>query len=114
MFAPFGSSEEDRSAQWHPEPQFRGTFQILSSCLVTIGLCVWTAVHLNVPEHDHKKKLWPSRQFWRKTGWLILGVFAPELVSRIAEVDEAPNSNQIFRWPGPRTSSTERLAESMH
>jgi len=82
MFTPFGTAEEDRSVGWHPEPNFRGTFQILSTCLITIGLCVWTAVHLNVPEYDkHKKKAWPSRQFWRKVGWLVIDVFAPELVS---------------------------------
>lgn len=38
-------------------------------------LCIWTAVHLNLPEH--KKE---NQQFYRKIGWLILGLLAPELV----------------------------------
>ncbi|KAF1355436.1 hypothetical protein BDV97DRAFT_345548 [Delphinella strobiligena] len=38
------------SAVWHPEPDYRGTFGILSLCLTTMFLCIWTAVHLNIPE----------------------------------------------------------------
>jgi len=61
---------------WKPEPLTRGTFSILSSCLTTMFLCVWTAVHLNVPEY--KKE---SQQFWRKVKWLVIALFAPEVVS---------------------------------
>lgn len=38
-------------------------------------LCVWTAVHLNVPEHG---KL--EAQFWRKVGWMFIALLAPEAV----------------------------------
>lgn len=53
-----------------------------------MGLCVWTAVHLNVPELERegtKKYLFP-RQTWRKVKWLLMGLFAPELVSWTAFV----------------------------
>ena len=60
---------------WHPEATQRGTFGILSSCLITMSLCIWTAVHLNLPEH--KKE---SQQVYRKALWLALGLFAPEVV----------------------------------
>ncbi|KAK3345005.1 hypothetical protein B0H65DRAFT_573650, partial [Neurospora tetraspora] len=37
--------------RWVTEPDIRGTFSILSTCIVTLVLCVWTAIHLNVPGH---------------------------------------------------------------
>jgi hypothetical protein len=78
MFSPFGSIEksENLPAAWHPEPQFRGTYGILSSCLITLGLCIWTAVHLNLPEQSKAKA-----QVWRKTKWLFIALLAPEIVS---------------------------------
>jgi len=61
---------------WRPEPTYRGTYSILSSCLITMTLCIWTAVHLNLPEHGKA-----TRQTWRKLWWLTIGLFAPELVA---------------------------------
>jgi hypothetical protein len=75
MWEPFGNTTALPPTQWHPEPQFRGTFSILSSCLITMSLCIWTSLHLNVPEHrkEHLQK-------YRKLGWMVLGLLAPELV----------------------------------
>jgi len=61
---------------WVPEPLVRGTFSILLSCLFTLVLCVWTAVHLNIPAY--KKE---TEQKWRKMKWLVIALFAPEMVS---------------------------------
>ena len=36
------------TVSWQPEPHVRGTSQILASCLLTLSLCVWNALHLNV------------------------------------------------------------------
>ena len=44
MFTPFGNI----TASWRPEPKYRGTYSILSSYLITMALCVWSAVHLNL------------------------------------------------------------------
>lgn len=63
-------------ARWMPEPGERGTYSILSTCLITLGLCVWTAIHLNIPAHG--EKWW--QQTWRKFGWMMLGFLAPEMV----------------------------------
>ena len=61
---------------WKPSPTTRGTFDILTTCAITMLLCVWTAVHLNVS---------PPGTFWkpmlRKVGWLVLALLAPELVA---------------------------------
>jgi hypothetical protein len=75
MFSPYGSESDNYTSAWRSEPRDRGTFSILSTCLITLCLCVWTAVHLNVPEHERL-----SLQWLRKVGWLAMGVFAPEMV----------------------------------
>ena len=71
----FGNSSEVNDAAWRPEPLHRGTYSILSTCTITLALCVWTAIHLNIPAH---RGYWS--QVLRKVGWMILGFLAPELV----------------------------------
>jgi hypothetical protein len=77
MFAPFGTPTTNLSAAWHPEPRGRGTFSVLSACLTTMILCVWTAVHLNIPDHNGGTR----QKFLRKPGWLLLALLAPEVVA---------------------------------
>lgn len=64
---------------WKPNPNSRGTFNILTTCLITLLLCVWTAVHLNISPPG---SFW--RPFLRKVGWLILALLAPEVVAYTA------------------------------
>jgi hypothetical protein len=89
MFAPFGKIPPNSTAQWQPEPQVRGTFSIVSTCLLTMLLCVWTAVHLNIPAYKKPVKgCWRQiisyfkfgSQFYIQIGWLVTALFAPELV----------------------------------
>lgn len=61
---------------WKPSPNTRGTFDILSTCIITMLLCVWTAVHLNVSPPG---SVWVPRL--RKVGWLILALLAPEMIA---------------------------------
>ncbi|KAJ7183884.1 hypothetical protein C8R46DRAFT_1068093 [Mycena filopes] len=61
---------------WQDEPNTRGTYSLVSSCIFTLGLCVWTAIHLNVPEQAPG-----ARQFFRKLTWLAVGLLAPEVVT---------------------------------
>ena len=75
----FGNSSSAQPVNWQEEPNTRGTSSIISTCLITLSLCVWTALHLNIPEHPHK-----TGQIWQKIGWLILGLLAPELIVYIA------------------------------
>ena len=73
----FGNTTDGFS--WIPNPEKRGSSDILQGCLITIGLCVWTAVHLNIPE-DGDPRFLLSYQTWRKCGWVFLGLFAPEML----------------------------------
>ena len=54
----------------------RGTFSIVSSCLLTLSLCVYTAVHLNVPQHGDLE----LRGWLRTARWVLFGILAPELI----------------------------------
>lgn len=60
---------------WVPEPQVRGTFSILQTCLLTLVACIYTALHLNVP---------PKTGFWNtlstKGIWVLMALLAPEVV----------------------------------
>ncbi|KAK3316821.1 hypothetical protein B0H66DRAFT_306120 [Apodospora peruviana] len=78
MWSPLGDEPLD-AASWRPEPPGRGTWSILSTCLITLSLCIWTVSHLNIPEHGKRGK-----QVWRKTIWLLLGLVAPETIAWIA------------------------------
>lgn len=76
MFSILGDGVANSTARWRSEPNVRGTFSILSSCLITLDLGAWSALHLNVPESGKA-----NQQFWVKTRWLLCSVFAPEMVS---------------------------------
>ncbi|KAF5353604.1 hypothetical protein D9758_013759 [Tetrapyrgos nigripes] len=65
----------------YPDPDFRGTYGLVSDCVTTLSLCVWTAVHLDVPTVVFKGGLWT---FYRKGKWVLLGMLAPELLLFIA------------------------------
>ena len=65
---------------WVDDPNGRGTFTIVSSCVLTLSLCVYTAIHLNV-RHYRTTEL----QSWIETAkWVVFGILAPELVVFVA------------------------------
>jgi hypothetical protein len=62
--------------RWVPDPRTRGTFGLFIGCVTTLVLCVWTSLHLNVPQKYESL----AHRLTHKLGWMLLGVFAPELV----------------------------------
>ena len=60
-----------------PDPPGRGTIQLLTTCLVTLLLCIWTAIHLNILPKT-KRTRWG--RFKAKLKWAALALFAPEIV----------------------------------
>ena len=60
---------------WKPEPTFRGTFSIFTSCLSTLTICVWSALHLDVQKGKSRKM-----RYLTKAGWLLIGILCPELL----------------------------------
>lgn len=63
------------SVPWVNSPSVRGTTDILRSCILTLLACVYTSIHLNVPDHSS----W-SNTLWSKIRWLLLALFLPEFV----------------------------------
>ena len=64
------------TAGWVSDPYDRGTFSLIVSCLLTLSLCVWSAIHLNVPPPNRTRlKVWA-----RTLQWVMIGIFGPELV----------------------------------
>lgn len=65
---------------WVADPDGRGTFTILSSCVLTLSLCVYAAIHLNVRPCGQTEL-----QSWIETAkWVVLGVLGPELLVFVA------------------------------
>ncbi|KAF6811891.1 hypothetical protein CSOJ01_05482 [Colletotrichum sojae] len=83
------SSTSSSLIGWVPEPDGRGTFGLLCSCVLTLTICVWTALHLNVPAARSTVR---SRAIER-TKWVLYGIFAPEIV-----VATAAAQYIVARW----------------
>ena len=62
--------------QYVGDPNGRGTFSLIISCVLTLTLCVWSALHLNVPS----KSQTTLASLMTQCRWIITGVYAPELV----------------------------------
>src|ERR1700712_2205012 len=75
-----GNGTEGSTVGWVHSPDGRGTYDLVQSCLLTLVLCVWTAMHLNIPPYGQPE--WKSWRSYLK--WSLLGVFGPELIIYIA------------------------------
>lgn len=83
---------------WVSGPNSRGTMDIVWSSLLTIFLCTWTALCLNLP-HPKDSKLQILK---RKTNWMLWGILGPELVLSVAigQFASARRSVRRFRRMG--------------
>ena len=59
-----------------PEPNGRGTWGLIQTCLLTLGLCIYSAIHLNV---FHRQCRWWTRLSIRLK-WLVIALLAPEFI----------------------------------
>ncbi|TAQ90572.1 hypothetical protein B7494_g1095 [Chlorociboria aeruginascens] len=61
---------------WVDDPPGRGTWSLVYSNVFTILVCVYTAIHMNIPPiGDTNLMCWA-----RKIKWVIIAIFAPEIV----------------------------------
>lgn len=58
-----------------PDPDGRGTWSLLYSSLFTLALCVWTAIHPNVPAPGTSN----LEKYRYKFLWVVMAIFAPEI-----------------------------------
>ena len=104
------------------DPDGRGTASLFLSCVLTLILCVWSALHLNVPPPGEHR----ASCFFRNLRWIITGVFAPELVvfaawrqwssarllgGIIAETKLENRQNDKSAQPGHKTAVAANLKE---
>ncbi|KAF2116958.1 hypothetical protein BDV96DRAFT_598786 [Lophiotrema nucula] len=97
----YGSVPANVTTRWHPEPEFRGTYSILSSCLITMGLA-----------SQWEKEVVDS-SIWPQIKWLLIGLFAPEVIAWVAFEQRkqaariGENMNAAFSQPqdNPNTES---------
>ena len=65
------------TAQWMADPSNgRGTWTILSTCIITLSLSVFTALHLNIPAHKSSD----AQNYGMKVKYVFYGLLAPELI----------------------------------
>lgn len=76
MASLFSAHGSNGTISWEVEPATRGTFTLLSTCIITLSLCVWSSIHLNLPGDDRGCVL----KFLRRLSWITGALFAPEYV----------------------------------
>ena len=60
---------------WVSESDSRGTWSLLYSCVFTLAVCVYTAIHLNIPAPEEHA----AKQTLRRAKWVFAAVFVPEM-----------------------------------
>ncbi|RMY47445.1 hypothetical protein D0863_15636 [Hortaea werneckii] len=71
------SDNSTGQGRWVSNLTHRSTWQIYQSCVITISLCVWQAVHMNIPPPSGR----PYKQTLRRVGFFVLALIAPEVVA---------------------------------
>ena len=64
---------------WQSPRNERGTWDIVQSCALTIFLCTYTAIFLNV-KPDLKRR----EYIWYKVKWVLFTLYCPEIVTAMA------------------------------
>ncbi|KAI5820355.1 hypothetical protein BZA77DRAFT_372483, partial [Pyronema omphalodes] len=63
-----------------PNPRGRGTVDLVLSSVITLMLCVYTSIHLNIAPDSAKPMLQVPRATVYKFYWVFIALFAPEVV----------------------------------
>ena len=79
---------------WVSGPNGRGTLDIIWGSFLTIFLCTWTAICLNVP-HPKDTKL---QILLRKSKWMFWGIVGPEIVLSVAIGQYASARRSVDRF----------------
>lgn len=79
---------------WVSKPNSRGTIDIIWSSLLTIFLCTWTAVCLNIPNPKDSQ----FQIFRRRAKWMFWAIVSPELVLAVAIGQYASARRSVKRF----------------
>ena len=91
-------NSDGRAIGWVSEPDFRGTWDIIWTSCITVFICTFTLLCLNVPAKDDT----PFVLFRRRIFWMLLAILAPEIVLTYAagQWSRARHSLDDFRTAG--------------
>lgn len=79
---------------WVDQPNGRGTFDIIWSCLFTIFLCIWSVQCLNLPAQNENH--W--HVFKRKFKWALIAIFGPEFLMTFANGQWAAAKRSVHQF----------------
>lgn len=65
---------------WTPQPDGRGTLDVIWSCVITMSLCSWSILCMNIPAPKETR----IQILWRKLSLTALGVLCPEVIFELA------------------------------
>lgn len=65
---------------WATTSNARSTASLLWTCVLTLSICVYTVIHVNVPPPDETR----YGYYMRKTKWVATAILLPELVLAMA------------------------------
>ena len=77
---------------WQPQPDTRGTLDIIYSCVATIGLCSWSCVCLNIRKPGTTR----ISAFMHRLRWQIFTILFPEVTIGLA-AEQWESANQGVR-----------------
>ncbi|KAF2839888.1 hypothetical protein M501DRAFT_1010887 [Patellaria atrata CBS 101060] len=97
-YARRSNSTSKRVDGWVSQPNYRGTFDILWTCLVTIFISTYNMLCLNVPAPQDSF----ARKFGRRFLWMGLGILGPEfpLTYAAGQWSRAKHSMRAFHTSG--------------
>lgn len=65
---------------WMSPPTFRGTSGIVTLCLSTMGICVWSSIHKDITT----RRSTSFQAFISKVRWMLMALFVPPMCVMLA------------------------------
>jgi len=81
---------------WVSQPNGRGTIDIIWTSLITIFLCTWTSLHLNIPSLE--ENYW--QHIKRKFRWNLQAIMGPEFIVAFATGQKVEARRSVEMWKG--------------
>lgn len=75
-----GNNSTSSPSSWISDSTTRSVYDILSICASTLVICVWSAVHPDIPTRKKSK----FKLFAKQVEWMLVGIFIPDLLLYIA------------------------------
>lgn len=93
----------DRLVSWRSSDRTtRGTYDIISLCLATLFICVWSAVHVSIPPNPRVQ--W--RITFHRIVWMLIGLFLPEVLvlkatKELIQAWQITKTARAYGWAAP-------------